>query len=172
VAEETLPEEAPALLEMRVKQVVLDPRNQTPIVILESEDHRHALPIWIGPYEATSIIMALEEIELPRPMTHDLVIDIVDSLETTFEYVLIHEVKNGAFFAEINLRIGERRVAVEARPSDSIALALRADIPILAERAVCDDMSRIDEFLKEARAEQYKAFLESLDLKEISKYRM
>lgn len=160
------------IVAMTVKNVVLDPRNQTPIVILESEDKTLGLPIWIGPYEATSIIMALEEVELPRPMTHDLMLDMIEKLGVAMKYVIIHEVKNGTFFAEISLEHHGRSVAVDARPSDSIALALRAGAPILAERAVCDETSHIDEFLKEAQAEQYKEYLEQLDPNEMSKYKM
>jgi bifunctional DNase/RNase len=161
-----------AIIPMTVRQVILDPRNQTPIVILVSEDEKLCLPIWIGPYEATSIIMALEEVELPRPMTHDLVVDMLEALDTRVEYVVIHEVKNGTFFAEIVLLKEGERSSIDARPSDSIAIALRADAPILAERAVCDAMERVDQFMKDAQTEQYKTFLENLDPGDISKYKM
>lgn len=170
--EQTRVERDHTIIHMNVKSVVLDPRNQTPIVILESDDRKHGLPIWIGPYEATSIIMALEDVELPRPMTHDLMLDMIESLGIIMKYILIHEVKNGTFFAEISLEQEGRTIAVDARPSDSIALALRADAPILAELAVCDDIARIDHFLDQAQAEQYKEYLDKLDPKDISKYKM
>lgn len=157
---------------MGVKFVLLDPRNQTPIVVLESEDGAYALPIWIGAYEATSIITALEEIELPRAMTHDLMIDMLESLGAELEYVVIHEMRDGNFVAELALKCGEEKSKVEARPSDSIALALRAHAPILAEKAVCDRSDTIEKFLKEAQAEQYKEYLDSLDPNDISKYKM
>lgn len=165
-------DEIHTIIPMTVKTVVLDPRNQTPIVILESDDKKFGLPIWVGPYEATSILMAMEDIELPRPMTHDLMLDMIETLGISMKYVIIHEVKNGTFFAEISLEQDGRSIQIDARPSDSIALALRADAPILAEQAVCDDISKIDEFLKEAQAEQYKEYLDKLDPNDISKYKM
>lgn len=157
---------------MKVKYVVLDPRNQTPIVVLISEDEKYSLPIWIGPYEATSIIMALEDVELPRPMTHDLIRDMLNAMDAILEFVVIHEIRNGTFFAEISLKVGERTVTVDSRPSDSIAIALRLNAPILADKAVCDEADAIEKFLKEAQAEQYKSFLENIDPSIISKYKM
>ncbi len=180
MAEANLPPEPPSgdpvdergILAMSVKYVVIDPRNQTPIVVLMSEDEKYSLPIWIGPYEATAIIMALEDVELPRPMTHDLVREMLIALDVRLDFVVIHEIKNGTFFAEMALRVGDRTVSVDARPSDSIALALRMDAPILAEKAVCDDADAIDRFLKEAQAEQYKTFLENLDPGQLNKYKI
>lgn len=157
---------------MTVDQLVLDPRNQTPIVILVNEDEKLALPIWIGPYEATAILLAIEEVALPRPMPHDLMLSLVQGSGAHVDYVVIHEVKEGAFSAEIVVEREGMSSGVDARPSDAIALALRAAVPILAERAVCDSADAVAEFLKEAQAERYRTFLDSWDPADGAKYRI
>ncbi len=164
-------EKPDAVLAMTVDQVVLDPRNQTPIVILVSEDESMALPIWVGPYEATAILMAIESVELPRPMPHDLMASLVRGSGAAISYIVIHEIRDGMFFAEIVLDHDGKTSSVDARPSDAIALALRADVPILAERAVCDSAEAVASFLEEAQAERYRAFLDAWNPQDVTKYR-
>lgn len=161
-----------AVVVMTVDQIVLDPRNQTPIVILECASEELALPIWIGPYEATAIVLGLEHVELPRPMPHDLMLSLVEGSGARLAYVVIHEVRDGAFCAEIVLDKDGETTGIDARPSDAIALALRGGVPILAERAVCDSAREVAEFLREAQAERYKAFLDSWEPQDGTKYRV
>lgn len=159
---------------MSVKQILLDPRNQTPIVILqsESEEEDRGLPIWIGPYEASSIIMAIEKVRFPRPLTHDLILGAIRGLGGVLKEVRIHDVQESTFFAQLVIATTDREVPVDSRPSDSIAVALRAECPILVRSDIAETPERIEEFLKEAQAEQYRSFLENLDPEDISKYKM
>lgn len=157
---------------MNVKQIVLDPRNQAPIVILQSADETHALPIWIGPYEASAIIMAIEDVKFPRPLTHDLLLNVIREFGGALEAVLIHQVQDATFYAELKVSTPDGVRKIDARPSDAIALALRVPCPVMAKRSILETAEQMEKFLTEAQAEQYKNFLENLDPKEISKYKM
>lgn len=123
---------------MRVGGIVLDPRSQVPVVVLRGlADPRLYLPIFIGGLEATSIATVLAEVALPRPMTHDLMASLVRTVGSRVERVTVTRLVDGTFYAEITLLDGEDNVYhVDARPSDSIALALRVDAPIFVAREV------------------------------------
>jgi len=166
--------ESTPFITMSVKQILLDPRNQTPIVILQSdsEDENRGLPIWIGPYEASSIIMAIEKVKFPRPLTHDLILSAIRGLGGELKEVRIHDVQEATFFAQLVIALADRVVPVDSRPSDSIAVALRAECPILVRSDIAETPEKIEEFLNEAQAEQYRSFLENLDPEDISKYKM
>ncbi|HSM04811.1 MAG TPA: bifunctional nuclease family protein [Longimicrobiales bacterium] len=120
------------LVEVRVDRLGLDGATKSPVVILRELDGERALPIWIGPGEASAIHMQLSRISVGRPLTHDLMVSTIRELGGTLSRVVITRVEQNTYFAELRLTIDGRTVAVDARPSDSIAVALRMDAPIFA----------------------------------------
>jgi bifunctional DNase/RNase len=123
------PEEKRKLVEMVVKNVLVD-RNGNPVILLEDKNGTKRLPIWIGFAEARAIAMELEKVEVPRPMTHDLLKNILNTLEINVVKVVISDLKGSTFYAEIHLKGKRGRWIIDARPSDAIALSLRTNSPI------------------------------------------
>ncbi len=118
---------------MKVAKIILDPFTNSPIVILKDFEERKALPIWIGLFEANAIAMKLEEVVTPRPMTHDLIANILKSLEATVERIVVNDLVDNTFYARIYLSTPAGVVEVDSRPSDAIAIALRTNAPIYVE---------------------------------------
>lgn len=125
-----------SLVSVTVHSVGIDPASNTPLVILEESGGGRALPIWIGSPEALAINLALEGISLERPLTHDLVKSILEGLGATVERIVITELRGSTFLAQIFLKADGRLLAVDARPSDSIAIALRTKSPIFVDDEV------------------------------------
>ena len=159
------------MIEVRIASLAVDPRSSQPVLILRPIDevaHQgRVLPIWIGQPEATAILLALENVDLPRPLTHDLLKNILETLDAYVERVEITRVQDGTFYAALIIRAEERTLAVDARPSDSIALAVRTGAPVfvaedvMESAAVSDDIGgEVDE---EAELEAFREFLESVD---------
>lgn len=123
---------------MVVYGVSFDVVNKQPIVLLKVEEGNRYLPIWIGQSEAGAILMKLQNTELPRPMTHDLITNVLADLSTRLERVLVTELKDNTFYATIHLSTDGRQIEVDSRPSDAIALAVRAEAPIFAARALLE----------------------------------
>jgi bifunctional DNase/RNase len=123
-------------VEMVVAGLTIDPVNNTPIVILREKDGERVVPIWIGVVEASAIAFELESVKLTRPMTHDLLRTAVEQLGGHVERVVVSELRDNTYFALVAIRQGERTVEIDARPSDAIALALRARAPILCDEQV------------------------------------
>lgn len=125
-------------IEMFVGGLVLDPNTQAPVVVLKNEDGDIHLPIWIGVAEATSIASAIKELEMARPLTHDLLMTIVEEMSLRVERVVITELKDSTYFAELVLTAGEKALILDSRPSDAIAVALRASAPIFVAQQVLE----------------------------------
>jgi bifunctional DNase/RNase len=123
-------------LEMKVKGVALDSMTQMPIVILQDEEEKRSLPIWIGVAEANAIALELEKIPTPRPLTHDLIKSLLDALDARIAKVVVNDLRDNTFFAVIHLRMGSKEVTVDSRPSDAIAVALRVGAPIFVDDEV------------------------------------
>jgi bifunctional DNase/RNase len=117
-------------VEVRVGGIGLDPRTDSPVVILRERRGGRSLPIWIGTSEARSIAIQLEELELPRPNTHDLAKRLLSSLDARLDRTVVTELQGGTYYAVMVLRSGDRRLEVDARPSDAIAIALRMGAPL------------------------------------------
>lgn len=157
------------LVPMRVVDVRLELPSNQPIVLLKEMEGDRYLPIWIGAPEATAIATALEKVTTPRPLTHDLLRSVIDVLGGVASKVVISEMRDSIFFADITFDTGEGRVDVSSRPSDAIALAVRTGTPIFALPAVLDEASillddtvdqeeevaRFREFLSEATVEDF-----------------
>lgn len=136
------------MIEMYVTGIALDVRSGIPLVILNDKEHKFTLPIWIGHAEAQAIARALEGIETERPMTHDLIVDMIDSMDCEIDSIEINTFENSTFFASINMIDEEDEIiSVDARPSDSIALALRIECPILVSETI------LEEEIKQAASE-------------------
>ena len=119
-----------AEIEMFVAGLVLDPASNAPIVILKDPNSEACLPIWIGLGEATAIASALKQVHLPRPMTHDLLKNVIDEVGGSVVRIVINALQEGTFFAVIELKVGDALKPIDARPSDAIALAVRVSVPI------------------------------------------
>ncbi len=165
------------MIEMKVAGLTIDPLTNTPIVILKDLNDKKAIPIWIGLFEATAIATELEHISFARPMTHDLIKELLSSLEVTVEKVEIIDIRNNTFFANIHLNRGGRRIVVDSRPSDAIALALRTQVPIYVDEKVIEKSRNVDfgvkeEDLDDEKKEKLKEFLENLSPEDFGKYKM
>ena len=158
-----------AAVNMRVRGLVIDPTSNSPVVILENAEGDAFLPIWIGVCEANSIAMKLEDVETPRPMTHDLVRNLVETAGCRIEHIFIHSLDDSVFIASIQLRDAQAAThQVDARPSDAIALALRAEVDVLVdpsvlERAVMSEASTEDTL---------RAILERMRPEDMGEYEM
>lgn len=139
------------------------PANQ-PIVLLKEDSGERFLPIWIGAFEATAIAFALQGVETARPMTHDLLKNVLDDMEIGVEQVLINDLIEGTFFAEITMRQNESEHIISARPSDAIALAVRMEVPIFAEEKVLDEASiLIQSTDEEEEIQRFRDFLDHIE---------
>ncbi len=163
-------------LEMKVAGLTVDPFSNMPIVILKDLEEKNAIPIWIGILEASAIATEMEKIRLARPMTHDLLKNILDSLGVQMVKVVVTDLKENTFFAAIHLINKGDDIIIDSRPSDAIALALRTGCPIYVEERVVEKSRRIDLTQKgeqdKAEAEKWREFLENLSPEEFGKYKM
>ena len=160
------------LIEMTIKGLMVDPITNTPIVILKDKDGDRVLPIWVGVFEANAISLQIENIATPRPMTHDLLRNVISDLEGRVDRVVVSDLKDNTFFALIHLTVRGEGVAIDARPSDAIALALRTRAPILVEESVIDNAKTVDFGSERLDNDKVQKWLESLDPTELPKYKM
>ena len=159
-------------IKMEVKGLMLDPTSNLPIVILRDEASNSFLPIWIGVFEANAIALRIEGVETPRPMTHDLMRSFLEDLGATVTKILICDLRDNTFFAEIHLSVGQREFTVDSRPSDALALALRAEAPIFVRQAVLDKAQSIDLAGNLEDDERLKKWLEDVNPDDLGKYEM
>ena len=160
------------LIEMTIKGLMLDPITNTPIVILKDKEGDRVLPIWVGLFEANAIALQIENVATPRPMTHDLLRNIITDLEGRVDRIVVSDLKENTFYAVVHLTVRGERVAVDARPSDAIALALRTRAPILVEEMVIDNAKTVDFASEPGDGDRLQKWLESLDPDEMGKYKM
>jgi bifunctional DNase/RNase len=131
-------------LEMKVKQLALDPLSNMPMIVLRDEEEKRSLPIWVGLAEANAIALELEKIPTARPMTHDLIRNILESVGARVTKVVVNDLKENTFYAVIHLRLGPNDLTVDSRPSDAIALALRVDAPIFVDEEVLNKAESVE----------------------------
>jgi uncharacterized protein len=160
------------LIEMTIRGLTVDPVTNMPIVILRDESDTRILPIWVGVFEANAIALQIENVQTPRPMTHDLLRNVIHDLQASVERVVVSDVKDNTFFAHIHLDTPAGKVAVDARPSDAIALALRTRSPIWVEERVLESAKTIDVSTTSVDRERLQQWLESLDPDDLGKYKM
>ncbi|MGQ9617896.1 MAG: bifunctional nuclease family protein [Candidatus Aminicenantia bacterium] len=158
-------------IEMVVKGLIVDPVNNMPVVILSNIEGTKVLPIWIGVFEANAISLKLERIETPRPMTHDLVKNLLTSLDVKVNKVVVCDIKENTFYALIYLEKDGEIIKIDSRPSDAIALALRIDSPIYVEESVLTKAHTTEmEWLDDK--EKLQKWLEKLKPEDFGKYKM
>jgi hypothetical protein len=165
------------LIEMKVSGLTIDPITNTPIVILKNMQENKAIPIWIGLFEASAIATELEKIAFSRPMTHDLFYECLKALAVTVNKIVIVDIRNNTFFANIYLSKEGKNFTIDARPSDAIALALRAHAPIFVDEAVIEQSRSVDFGIKisdldKMKEDKIKEFLENLSAEDFGKYKM
>ena len=158
--------------EMVIKGLMVDPVTNMPIVILRDKEGDRVLPIWVGIFEANAIALQIENIATPRPMTHDLLRNVIRDLNGRVEKIVVSDLKETTFYALIYLKVGAESIAVDARPSDALALALRTQAPIFVEDHVIDSAKTVDLSQEPASADRLQKWLESLDPEELGKYKM
>ena len=159
-------------IEMSVKGLTLDPLTNMPIVILKDVEDKRVLPIWIGLFEANAIALELEKITTPRPMTHDLMRDLITGLNAKVIKVVVNDLKNNTFYAVIHINLNGNQIVIDSRPSDAIALALRSDAPIYVSAEVVNKARSIDMTQESEETDQLKEWLENLKPEDFGKYQM
>jgi bifunctional DNase/RNase len=152
-----------ALVEMSIRGLMIDPITNMPIVILKDADDQRTLPIWVGPVEANAIAIQMENITTPRPMTHDLLVRVMADLGATLDRVVVADLSENTFYAQLVLRRAEGVVVVDARPSDALALALRTKARVFVSEHVLDRAQSLDTSAEQANQERLQRWLESLD---------
>ncbi|NNM98548.1 MAG: bifunctional nuclease family protein [Candidatus Eremiobacteraeota bacterium] len=149
--------------QMKVDKLGIDSLTHEPVVILKAVDGMHFLPILIGPFEAAAISHVLEGGHAPRPLSHDLMLSVVETLEGTIEQVVIHDIRDSTFFAKLVVRAGGELKEIDARPSDGIALALRAKAPIyVTDKIVLEESQGESDEGDEEDLSRFKKFLDNL----------
>ena len=153
-------------VEMKVRGLALDPVSNMPIIILRDDEEKRSLPIWVGIFEANAIALELEKIATPRPMTHDLIKSILETIDAQVVKVVVTDLRENTFFALLHLRLQGVEYTVDSRPSDAIALALRAAAPIYVEEEVFPKAGKM-EVAKEAEmkadhTEQLREWLQNI----------
>jgi bifunctional DNase/RNase len=162
------------MIEVKVAHLGLDRATNTPVVILQEKDGERVLPIWIGPAEASAIAMELAGVKFSRPLTHDLVKQIVVGLGASLRQVVISGVKENTYYAELHLHRGDHVIQVDARPSDSIAVALRLKAPIFTNESLLD-LTTVDTVEPMASgdsldSDSLRSYLENLDPEDFGKF--
>ncbi|MCK6681925.1 MAG: bifunctional nuclease family protein [Thermoanaerobaculia bacterium] len=159
-------------IQMEVKALIIDPIANMPVIILRDAEEKNFLPIWVGVFEANAIALQMEGITTPRPMTHDLLRNLIAKLPGRVERILINNLKENTFYAEIHLWLGDRMLVLDSRPSDAIALALRAAAPVFVEELVLEKSRSSSESVTSQGSERLRKWLEEVDPDALGKYRM
>ena len=160
------------LVEMTIKGLMVDPVTNVPIILLRDAAGQKVLPIWVGIFEANAIALQIENVTPPRPMTHDLLRNVITDLKASVQKIVVCDLKDNTFYALIYLTVNGEAMAIDARPSDAIALALRARAPIFVEDSVIDNAKTVDFTPEKGDSERLQKWLESLDPDDMGKYKM
>ena len=159
-------------VEMKIRGLMMDPVTNMPIVILKDVSGDAVLPIWVGIYEANAIAMEIEKVSTPRPMTHDLIKNLLVGLDTHVHKVVVSELRDDTFFAVIWLEREGRVISVDSRPSDALALALRLDCPIFVEDEVLKTSKQAGASADRVSSEELRKWLEGLNDEDLGRYKM
>ena len=166
------------MIEVTIDSIRVSLMAQNRVVILKDINSERYLPIWIGPFEADAITVELQSIEVSRPLTHDLLKEVISTLGGEVQYIVVNDLRNDVFFARIVLDVDGRRVEIDSRPSDAIALSVRVSVPIYVEEKVMESAITPDEDVELSEAPQapkaddeklsvFKDFVESLDMDDL-----
>lgn len=162
------------MIKMKVAGVLIHPKTNSPVVILKEENGEQILPIWIGFMEASAIASKLEGVEMPRPMTHDLLNNCITQLGVVVEKVVVTDLRDNTYYANIYLRTPEKEILIDSRPSDAIALALRAGVPIFVNESVLLKTREAESSGPEGESDkkELEELLKELDEEDFGKYKM
>jgi bifunctional DNase/RNase len=159
-------------IEMKIRGLMMDPVTNVPIVILKGVEGSALLPIWVGVYEANAIALEIEKIATPRPMTHDLLKNVLHGLNCSVNKVVVSQLIDDTFYAIIWLERDGRLISVDSRPSDALALALRTDSPIFVEEEVIKSSKAASAKQEKDSSQELKRWLENLNDEDLGKYKM
>ena len=159
-------------VEMKIRGLMMDPVTNMPIVILKDLDGKSVLPIWVGVYEANAIALEIEKVATPRPMTHDLIKNVFLGLTTGVRKVVVSELKDDTFYAVIWVEHNGDLIAIDSRPSDALAVALRLDCPIYVEDDVLKSSKVSGAVSDKANTEELRRWLENLSDEDLGQYKM
>ena len=159
-------------IEMTIRGLMVDPITNMPIIVLREQEGSRVLPIWVGVFEANAIALQIENVQTPRPMTHDLLKAVITDLHGKVERVVVCELKENTFYATIDIRSPQGTVTIDARPSDAIALALRTGTRIFVEEAVIVSARTLETEHETTDVGRLQKWLEGLSDDELGKYKM
>ncbi len=159
-------------IEMKIRGLMMDPVTNMPIVVLKDVNGSAVLPIWVGVYEANAIALEIEKVQTPRPMTHDLMKNLLIGLDVQVQKVVVNDLRDDTFFALIWLKRNGQLMSLDARPSDALALALRLDCPIYVEEAVLKSSKIANAVSDKVNNEELRKWLEGLNDEDLGRYKM
>ena len=159
-------------VEMKIRGLMMDPVTNMPIVILRDTSGDTVLPIWVGIFEANAIALEIEKVTTPRPMTHDLVKNVLFGLDATLRKVVVSELKDDTFYAVVWVEKDGELISIDSRPSDALALALRLDCPIYVEEQVLKSSKSTQTVSDKNVNEELKRWLEGLNDEDLGRYKM
>ena len=159
-------------IEMKIRGLMVDPSTNMPIVLLKDPQSEALLPIWVGLYEANAIAMEVEKPQTPRPMTHDLLKNLIHGLNAQVQRIVVTELKDDTFYAVIWMEQNGESVSLDARPSDALALALRADCPIFVHEDVLKAAKVVPNTADSRSADELQRWLENLNDEDMGRYKM
>lgn len=159
------------MIQMEVGGLGFDPRNFSPLVLLKDKDELNFLPIWIGIFEATAIAMELQGVKAPRPMTHDLLKDVIDKFGARITRVVINDIKEGTFYAIVEVETKDaKKLELDARPSDAIALAVRSSCPVFVSEVVMMQSKLVNAEKDAEETQKFKDFIENMKPEDFNQY--
>jgi bifunctional DNase/RNase len=159
-------------VEMKIRGLMMDPVTNMPIVILKDTSGDAVLPIWVGIYEANAIALEIEKVQTPRPMTHDLLKNVLSGLNVQVRKVVVSELKDDTFYALIWMERDGQTMSIDSRPSDALALALRLDCPIFVEDEVLKNSRMANAISEKSSNEELRKWLENLNDEDLGRYKM
>jgi len=159
-------------VEMKIRGLMMDPVTNMPIVILKDVNGDSVLPIWVGIYEANAIALEIEKVSTPRPMTHDLIKNLLTGLDTRVHKVVVNELREDTFYAVIWLERDGHIISVDSRPSDALAIALRLDCPIFVEDEVLKTSKQASAVSDRVSSDELRKWLDGLNDEDLGKYKM
>lgn len=160
------------MVEVKIESIRVSLMSQYRVVILKDLASNRYLPIWIGPYEADAITIHLQEVQVPRPLTHDLIVKIIEELDARVDHVYVSDLSNDTFYARIVLKVKDRELSIDSRPSDAVAIAVRVECPIYVSEEVMERAGVTPEeegTVPDEDLGAFKDFIGSLDLDDLDK---
>jgi bifunctional DNase/RNase len=159
-------------IEMTIKGLMIDPVTNMPIVVLRDVNGDRVLPIWVGVFEANAIALQIENVQTPRPMTHDLLANVIGRMAGRIERITVCDLKDNTFYASVVIQTAGQRLVIDARPSDAIALALRSGSPIFVDELVFDRTQQAEQGGEADEMARLRKWLENLGEEDLGKYKM